>query len=871
MKPAPDGPLLRATPARPAPGEPIRVGVPFPRGWCRDPAALVLRRGDGRPQPSQWRPLTRWPDGSLRWALADFVSGHDAVDVLRVARSEAAAPGPELRCEPVAGGVRVETRTRAFVVSATDGSLRVLESAGAVREPTPIEVGPSLLTRDGRALAPRAHAIRVEAVGPVCATVSVAARIALPRRRRLEIETLWTFYADGALLGLEMVLRNPAAASHPDGRWDLGDPRSVLFRDLSVRVGLGARPARTIEWLAEPGAAPGVQAAGAFEIHQESSGGENWRSRNHVNRDGKVPVRFRGYRVRIADGSESCGLRASPVVAVTTDALRVSAAIEGFWQNFPKAIEASPDGLALRLFPRQFGDAFELQGGEQKTHRVFLQLDPPGSALPLAWVHQPSLFVPEPAWCAASGAWLLTPPPEVRGAAETEALLAGALDGPRSFYAKREVIDEYGWRHFGDTWADHEERYFRGESPVVSHYNNQYDLLLGLLLQFLRSGDARWFELARDLARHVADIDIYHTDEDKPGFNGGLFWHTDHYQDAHRATHRTYSSFSPAARAGRAYGGGPASEHSYAAGLLLFHYLTGDRGARQAALSLARWVLALDDGARTLFGPLDPSPTGNASRTFSDDYHGPGRGAGNSISVLLDGFLASGERRFLAKAEELILRCVHPHDDVAARGFDDLEQRWSYLVFLQALGKYLELKQELGEHDHTRRYAEASLLRYARWMLEHEGPYRLALDRVEFPTETWPAHDMRKSVVFGHAARHATGTERTLFREGSERYHLEALRGLLEFDSRSATRPVAIVLQCEPSRLALEHALPLAPASGGDDDFGDPVPFVPQVVRVRRSLRTPAGLLRMTKRLLRPDRLALFVWRAWLEVRRRLS
>ena len=48
-------------------------------------------------------------------------------------------------------------------------------------------------------------------------------------------------------------------------------------------------------------------------------------------------------------------------------------------------------------------------------------------------------------------------------------------------------------------------------------------------MQFLRTGDARWWRLMDDLARHVRDIDIYHTREDKAAYNGGLFWHTNHY------------------------------------------------------------------------------------------------------------------------------------------------------------------------------------------------------------------------------------------------------------------------------------------------------------------------------------------------------
>src|SRR4029077_10235142 len=94
-------------------------------------------------------------------------------------------------------------------------------------------------------------------------------------------------------------------------------------------------------------------------------------------------------------------------------------------------------------------------------------------------------------------------------------LVDSAIEGTDTFAAKREVIDEYGWRHFGDIYGDHEAVFQKGPTPLVSHYNNQYDAVAGLAYQYLRSGDVRWFQQMDELAWHVIDIDIYHTDQDK--------------------------------------------------------------------------------------------------------------------------------------------------------------------------------------------------------------------------------------------------------------------------------------------------------------------------------------------------------------------
>src|SRR5262249_6816004 len=208
-------------------------------------------------------------------------------------------------------------------------------------------------------------------------------------------------------------------------------------------------------------------------------------------------------------------------------------------------------------------------------------------------------------------------------------------------------------------------------------------------------------------------------------------------------------------RDGRPYGGGPGCEHNFTTGLATYYFLTGDPVARAAALSLADWVVAMDDGARTVLGLLDDGPTGVASFTLDPGHPAPGRGAGLSINALLDGWLLTGRRPYLEKVEELIRRCVHPADDVASRNLLNVELRWSYTVFLVALDRYLAVKAEAGELDDRYAFARAGLLHYAAWMLEHEVPYFDHPERLEYPTETWAAQDFRKANVLRLAAAHA--------------------------------------------------------------------------------------------------------------------
>jgi hypothetical protein len=583
------------------------------------------------------------------------------------------------------------------------------------------------------------------------------------------------------------------------------------------------------------------------ELYQDSSGGENWRHVSHVNRHGEIPATFRGYRLTSAD-SVSSGLRATPLVHVSHQHGMVGVAVPHFWQNCPAAIRADSDALTLQLFPSQYADSHELQGGEQKTHVFTLTFGDDRSARDARfWGRARAVVRATPSWYAAAAAVPFLSPAADDADDKYQRLVAAAVDGPDSFARKREIIDEYGWRNFGDIYADHENAFSGEPAPIVSHYNNQYDAIAGFACQLMRTGDVRWQHLMNELAAHVRDIDIYHTDRDKSAYNHGLFWHTAHYVAAGRSSHRTFP------RHPRVHGGGPANEHNYTAGLRLHWLLTGDSQSRDAVLELAGWIIAMDDGRKTILRWLTAEPTGLASQTYSADFHGPGRGAANSILALLDGHRVSHEQRFLDKAEQLIARCIHPADDIVALNLLDAERRWSYTVFLQAIGKYLDYKIELGDTSAQYGYARAALLHYARWMADHEYPYLDKPEILEYPTETWAAQDVRKTEVFLYAAGHAAGPERSRFLERARYFFDTSVSTLLASPTRTLARPVVLLLSNGFMYLSGRAAEPRpAPdqgsgirdqGSGVNASFGEPGVFIPQKTRAKKRLFLAACLL----------------------------
>jgi hypothetical protein len=511
-----------------------------------------------------------------------------------------------------------------------------------------------------------------------------------------------------------------------------------------------------------------------------------------------------------------------------------------FWQNCPKTIEATSQSLTVRLFPNQGADVHELQAGEQKTHTIHLAFGPDRvTDQSLDWCRSPMFARISPQWYADTGAVPYLVPAASEPGSDYLRLVDAAIEGDQSFAAKREVIDEYGWRNFGDVYADHEAIDQPPGVPLISHYNNQYDGVAGFAIHLMRTGDRRWWELLEPLAAHVVDIDIYHTDQDKSAYNGGFFWHSSHYIDAGRSTHRSYS------RDSGVPGGGPSAEHNYSTGLMLQYFLTGDERYRDAVLGLARWVIDMDDGDLTVFRWLARGPTGWATATASLTYHGPGRGAGYSITTLLNAHQLTGDARFLIKAEEFIRRCIHPSDDVESRELLDTERRWSYTVFLQTLGRYLDWKAERQDRDVMFDYARASLLHYARWMALNERPYLDRPDVLDRPTETWAAQDMRKSEVFTFAARCGDSPDRERFVERAESFFRYSVETLAMMPTRSFARPLTLMLTNGYMHAwwrETPDALTRLPEAS-THEYGRPQTFVPQKIRAKGRLVLLASCL----------------------------
>lgn len=609
--------------------------------------------------------------------------------------------------------------------------------------------------------------------------ITQSALVTYNKSKSLCLEAEYTLHlVDGSVFG-RVTLTNPAPASHPGGKWDLGDPFSLHIEECGLRLQGNQTTALMLD-----SQYFSLNAKQTLSVFQASSGHQNWDSPVHVNAQNRVPHSIRGYVLKRDSERIGSGKQCNPILKFYDKNESYFVKTHQFWQNFPASIVAAPEHTDISFLGSRYAEAIELQPGEQKTREFSIAASPTAPAtltLSAQWVKETQVL-----------------PFFTDVASIFQPLINQGIEGPFSFFNKRVVIDEFGWRHFGELYADHESALSESQHPFVSHYNNQYDPVYGMLQQWLLTGDPRWFELADDLARHVADIDVYHTQLDKPEYSGGLFWHTDHYVQAYTATHRTYSKRQPAdVYDDHAGGGGPGGQHCYTNGLTLHYLLTGYTPSKNAVSSMANWIERYYEGDNTLVGALLAFRNSNTPglKNIKTGQYPLDRGTGNYLQALLDRFSLFGQLEDIKQAGDVIAHTISPFDDIHKRHFEDVESTWFYTVFLQALCRFIDVKVQLEQRDSDYRYAIEGLKHYAKWMIDNEYTYLDKPDILEFPNQTWSGQDLRKLCVLHFASAYLTVPQRTQCIEKIDEISSNIIHRLGHSEETTNTRILCLMMQ----------------------------------------------------------------------------
>jgi len=568
---------------------PLCSGVPLPKGELVDPSHTRLTDPQGQVVPSQTTAFDRWDDGSVRWLLVN-APARSAEDrfVLEYGREVSAPPVPSaLEVTEDEDRIKVDTGPLEFAVKRSGSDL--FDSI-AVRGKPLLGEGDqlTLATADG-VVHRAAGSARVERKGPVH-TVIVMEGPLVPTEGKPRFAYVARL---DAYQGLDFVTLAFTFINKSDGATE-------LIKSASVRLPLAAR--------VQGWDLCGVQGRGAGWLLQDrhdhfstSAGTEGRRS------NGRAVLDLGGARLEVAG--------------------------RDWWQNYAKGFEVEEKSLQVDLWPSRQKQPYESRQGEAKTHELLIRFTspdaPPGAAFACFDV-LPQLSA-SPEWnCKSEAVGEMLPAPGSPWPWFDE----GFAKGVDVIMERRETLGAYGLRDFGDQC--------RGNLSDEWD-NNSRDLSLSLYQQYLRTGEIRYFRLARQMQLHQMDTDTIHHSPKRPQWLGAT------YCQARNPDHR---------------GKPPSGTFTYIGGQLVYAALTGDERARQLSLRTADFIASM------------------AGRN-GHGYAYCARHTGWPLGTMMTAYEASWDRKYLAKAERLLscaVAAASSQDKAGTFEWGGSRVAWGYLV-----------------------------------------------------------------------------------------------------------------------------------------------------------------------------------------------
>jgi hypothetical protein len=552
-------------PARFAGVFPATAGIPFPKGALGSDRNVRLLDPSGKETPLQTETMAHWDDGSVKWMLADFQAGAKSTGGYTLeygnAVRRAAVPTP-LRVIEGPAGVTVTTGPLQFTVSKRrlglfhsllvdanrNGAFEESEHIVSPARPCSIE----LIGEDGAIYTTLAAPgeVLVEENGPQRAVIRATGEHRAKDGRALFAYTIRIHaYAGQPFLRIQYTFG-----------YNRGESEFASIRGLALKLNLTGVGTH---WSLGAGAQGDFGASGSIELRQPG--------------DDRYTVSS-GARGTHAEG-----------FAEWSDAKRtVTLAVHDFWQNYPKGLKVTNDGIELGLCPRLPPDEYtafkgttdeyklyyylldgryKFRQGASKTHDIWIEFAASGAA-PAAVRMQRSVLraLAPPAWYSTTKVFGELAAPSTTGllAQYDAAFRAGFSQYMRDRASER----AYGMLNFGDWYGER----------VINWGNGEYDTQKALLVQFARTGDVRYFLPGEEMEWHNRDVDTiqYHRD---PTRVGGVY---------HHAIGHTGGYYSVTPIPGQGIAPGILTvDHVYTEGHLAYYFLTGDRYSMETARKIA--------------------------------------------------------------------------------------------------------------------------------------------------------------------------------------------------------------------------------------------------------------------------------------------
>ena len=524
--------------------EPLRCGVPIPRGELASAAQTRLLDDRGVDLPAHVASTGVWPDGSVKWLLVDF-----SADVPpRANRTFTLQYGNNVRGRSPANGMRIE-RSAGLATIDTGAARWSIDArrGGRVEGRLPGVTEPALTLVDFVITGPKGQQwrsshdsrarIEIEESGPLQAVVRVRGDLVDDAGQSpLGFDTRIHLFAGRREMLIEPGFSMKAEPETLD-LWSINLELSGPWTEGGVRTALNAAD----------GTSPGAARLSVADHPALVQGGD------------EVYGCQGSYPARLTDGAGHVlaqGQQAAGWVQVGGPPAPVLVCVPHFWEQFPKALRCGPKTLVVELWSAQSGGRpFVAHAGAGKSHQVGISL---GSALPERWL-TPLHACCTPEWYCRSGAFDEVVPRREGKYSNYEAIVPAAFE--------RMLADRagYGMENWGDVWQE-------GYVPKAKTWSNQeWDLANSWVMAYARTGQRRYLDFAHEAARHFADVDCIHA-AIHPGLVGGSWMHAHTSLRGHQLEPPNF------AHAG------------WVEGLLNVYHLTGDRRGLEAARGIADYI-----------------------------------------------------------------------------------------------------------------------------------------------------------------------------------------------------------------------------------------------------------------------------------------
>ena len=537
-------------------GLPLVIGVPLRQGAVDQIDSCSVESG-GESLRAAARPVSRWSDGSLRWALVDTcVPAGLAQSGAATAIAHINGAAPELIPQPSA---RVSQNGGGLTIEAPDGrrlSLSDWRFASVLANGLRLTAGP---IRGARQEASGAYRFEVDHQDEDGVS-------------HLRSSMRLNFYSGQTFVKLHHRLEviSPALAAAAAG----GDIPPECAADMRANIVGESGEKSTLLKLRSFTLRIPFNGARAV-CHGEQTyqlDGDGWRLRHDHDLAHSI------------NGQEQDG-RALGHIRVEGDSGSLGVGLRRFWQTYPKALSVGGAGIDIDLFPDRRG--VELPGDEDAWHRLYFWLDDDGYKLKAGLALSSEILLDFGAGDARAFDWLeggLLARPDIDYLNATGALnaIGARKDSPlpryealadiamQSFFDDQEHYRAYGHINYGDWY---------GES-AWSWGNNEYDPAYVGYSEFLRGGEPGWAVWAAEAARHLADVDTVNFSR-APSEVGGqamhIPGHLGGYLPPYFRSKMKGTSLGPA--------------HMWVEGQLLHFLLTGDPAVYDSLLKTKDWLI----------------------------------------------------------------------------------------------------------------------------------------------------------------------------------------------------------------------------------------------------------------------------------------